>query len=123
MSLYRLLRQIVCSGGWITSSSQTSCEVHAPRRLRLTGSKTMITYNCHGCGSWSNQYMGRTTVKGDNTKFQLVPGPSTDMNCPHCGGRQHVHTPILTLLTPSLLDRCGVVPFTTDNSSKKYRKH
>lgn len=62
----------------------------------------MVTYNCTACGSWNNQYLGRTTTKDDNVKFQLAPGPPTDTNCPHCGGRQMVSPPSVNLLTKKL---------------------
>jgi hypothetical protein len=114
-----------CLFGWLDHLLKSNIlqGTHTAGEVIDGGSKTMITYNCHECGSWSNQYMGRTTVKGENTKFQLSPGPSTDMNCPHCKGRQHVHSLLLlTLLTISSLDQCGVVPSTTANSSRKQKK-
>lgn len=59
-------------------------------KVKFLASNTMITYTCKGCGSWSNQYLGRTTTKGENIRFQLNSGPSTDVNCSHCGAQQMV---------------------------------
>jgi tRNA (guanine26-N2/guanine27-N2)-dimethyltransferase len=59
-------------------------------RREADDSKTMITYACEGCGSWSNQFMGRIGEKGGSIRFQLNPGPPADGNCVHCGSRQFV---------------------------------
>src|SRR5271170_2767872 len=82
----------------------------------------MVTYNCEECGSWSNQHMGRTSVKGENTKFQFNFGPPTDINCSHCGARQMVFFKVASLVDCSLLDQCGLVPSMRRNLLKSYNR-
>lgn len=89
VSFCRLLCQTISTNSAVSFKSQVSCEV-CPLNVEIDNSKTMITYNCTQCGSWANQHLGRTTTKGENTKFQLNYGPPTDINCCHCGGRQMV---------------------------------
>ena len=89
VSFGRLLCQIVSTNSSVSFPSQVSCEV-CSLIVEIDNSKTMVTYNCTQCGSWANQHLGRTTTKGENTKFQLNYGPPTDINCSHCGGLQMV---------------------------------
>src|SRR5437667_8604370 len=86
-----LLCQALSSNRAISITSQISCKVWVPNRLSVVDySKTMVTYNCKECGSWTNQHLGRTTVSGETTKFQLNFGPPTGITCSHCGGQQMV---------------------------------
>jgi len=93
----------------------------SPAQVKHLASNTMITYNCTGCGSWSNQHLGRTSEKGEQTKFQLNSGPSTDSLCKHCGYRQMV-LPIHIILMNSWQVQCGQVPSIIVPSWKNYNK-
>src|SRR5579859_179591 len=63
--------------------------VPSAAKVKYLASNTMVTYNCTACGSWTNQHLGRTTEKNNQTKFHTA-WADVDSSCPHCGGRQEV---------------------------------
>lgn len=72
----------------------------SPKEVKLLAGKTMVVYNCdEGCGSWSTQFIARTSANENKVgdpiyKFHPSQGPVTTPFCEHCGFKRHVAGPM-----------------------------
>ncbi|ANB11296.1 Trm1p [Sugiyamaella lignohabitans] len=69
-----------------------------PALVKFNASKTMIVYNCSGCGTTTCQPLGRATAREKNNhvtyKHSYAQGPTVSSNCEHCGFVHHVAGPM-----------------------------
>lgn len=69
----------------------------SPIEVKKLFSKTMVSYVCAGCGSVSNQPLGKVSERDNSTlKYGLAAGPHTGHHCAFCGFTNHVTGPMYT---------------------------
>lgn len=68
--------------------------------VKYLGAKTMICYNCDGCGAYTVEHLMRskpaTNKSGNGMYYKHIAGqgPKTDRHCEHCGFKQHLSGPM-----------------------------
>lgn len=68
---------------------------HKPTDVKMLSGKTMMVYNCSGCGVLTPQWIGKNQEAVDKKggtffKHGFSQGPSVGECCSHCGFKQHV---------------------------------